>query len=233
MAQFTGLSERESEVVKLLLEGKSNKLIASSLSISERTVEFHLKNIYNKFQVSSRVELIIKLGESTVASKPGESTVASKGEMAENKDRLNLSNKSKSLRAAVSRIGKELNMNTVMNSNANSEARTSTFFEAILVCLKKYAEFNGRASRAEFWWFTLFVILVGTAFNYMSTIFLSVFLTAMLLPFLAAGSRRLHDGGKSGWWQLFLLVPAAGFFMVGILWTLPSTNPRPDETLPE
>ncbi len=56
------LSEREKEVVRLLLQGKSNKLIALSLGISVRTVEFHLKNIYAKFQVNSRIELILKLG---------------------------------------------------------------------------------------------------------------------------------------------------------------------------
>ena len=55
MAQFNKLSNREWEVAKLLLQGKSNKLIASALGISDRTVEFHLKNIYAKFQVSSRI----------------------------------------------------------------------------------------------------------------------------------------------------------------------------------
>ena len=57
------LSRREKEVVGLLLQGKSNKQIALSLGVSERTVEFHLRNIYNKTQVSSRVELILKLGK--------------------------------------------------------------------------------------------------------------------------------------------------------------------------
>lgn len=52
MAQHNLLSNREQEVVQLLLQGKSNKLIASSLGISESTVEFHLKNIYNKHQVT-------------------------------------------------------------------------------------------------------------------------------------------------------------------------------------
>jgi DNA-binding NarL/FixJ family response regulator len=52
MEQFNELSNREWEVAKLLLEGKSNKLIALSLGISDRTVEFHLKNIYT--QASSK-----------------------------------------------------------------------------------------------------------------------------------------------------------------------------------
>ncbi|HRO91225.1 MAG TPA: LuxR C-terminal-related transcriptional regulator, partial [Promineifilum sp.] len=66
MEQLPRLSNREWDVVNLLREGKSNKMIASALGITERTVEFHLKNIYDKLQVGSRVELVLKLGESTV-----------------------------------------------------------------------------------------------------------------------------------------------------------------------
>jgi len=66
MKKFEMLSPRENEVTDLLLLGKSNKQIALSLGVSERTVEFHLKNIYIKMQVGSRVELILKLVESTV-----------------------------------------------------------------------------------------------------------------------------------------------------------------------
>ncbi len=65
MERVKELSRREEEVISLLLQGKSNKQIAYALGISERTVEFHLKNIYDKFQVSSRVELILKLGKNT------------------------------------------------------------------------------------------------------------------------------------------------------------------------
>jgi len=217
------LSDREWEVVKLLLEGKSNKLIALSLSISDRTVEFHLKNIYRKFQVSSRVELILKLGDSTVAGK---------GEIAENRDRLNLSNWSTLLKEAVSRIGKELKMKNFLRSNARNGVNAMTFYESILVCLKKYAEFKGRASRPEFWWFMLFVVLVASALEYLSQALGSVFLIAILLPLLAAGTRRLRDSGNSAWWQLFLLVPVGGIIIVGILWAQPPTSPLPDDTLP-
>src|SRR5690606_34003904 len=85
------LSNREWEVIKLLLEGKSNKLIASSLHITDRTVEFHLKNIYTKFNVSSRLELGLKLKHATnklEAEKLGLSTVAEDGESVENRARL-------------------------------------------------------------------------------------------------------------------------------------------------
>jgi DNA-binding CsgD family transcriptional regulator len=77
------LSEREKEVVELLLLGKSNKQIAAALNITIRTVEFHLSNIYNKTGVASRSEAILvlakmQLRESTGADNKGnlrESTV--------------------------------------------------------------------------------------------------------------------------------------------------------------
>ena len=92
MAQVNPLSAREREVVKLLLQGKSNKMIALSLGISDRTVEFHLKNVYAKFQVSSRIELILKLGNATGNAKTGRlgySTVDKLGKNTENRARFN------------------------------------------------------------------------------------------------------------------------------------------------
>lgn len=120
MEEFPRLSNREWDVLKLVLQGKSNKLIAVSLGISIRTVEFHLRNIYAKFGVSSRIELILKLGNATgelEALKLGHSTVAQRGKTAENRDRLNLwVSWAKSSREAVSIIGKELAMNKLLSS---------------------------------------------------------------------------------------------------------------------
>lgn len=120
MAQFPRLSNREWDVLKLLLQGKSNKLIASSLGISARTVEFHLKNIYAKYQVSSRIELILKLGNATgkfESKKLGHSTVVGNGESTENRDRLNSRmGWATSFRDTVSIIGKELEMKNLLNS---------------------------------------------------------------------------------------------------------------------
>jgi uncharacterized membrane protein YhaH (DUF805 family) len=91
-----------------------------------------------------------------------------------------------------------------------------------LVVLKKYADFTGRAQRAEYWYFALFYILffivlalidgrVG-AFNHaMGVGFLSgVFALAMLIPSLAVTVRRLHDTSRSGWWILISLIPLIG-----------------------
>ncbi len=236
MGPIPGLSNREREVVQLLLEGKSNKLIASSLVVSERTVEFHLTNIYEKFQVSSRMELVVKLGNASgllKAEKLGDSTVVGKGENGENGDRLNERHWAASLKETVSLISKELRVKTMWTAPTHNPGNPLTFFEAIRVCLTKYADFTGRASRAEFWWFMLFVILVASALEYVSESLGSIFLIVMLLPLLAAGTRRLHDSDKSAWWQLFLLVPVGGLVLVGFLWALPPSNPLPESVLTE
>jgi DNA-binding CsgD family transcriptional regulator len=222
MEEYNKLSKREWEVVKLLQEGKSNKLIAAALHISESTVEFHLKNIYAKQQVSSRMELILKLRESTVAHG---------GNIAENGDQPNTRNWATALRETVSRIREELKMNGFINTEVRNGGDSLTFFESIRTCFIKYADFNGRASRSEFWWFMLFITLVDSALVYLSKELGAVFLIATLLPLLAAGTRRLRDSGKSGWWQLFLLAPVGGIVILGFLWALPPTNPLPEETL--
>jgi len=88
--------------------------------------------------------------------------------------------------------------------------------------LTKFADFTGRAPRAEYWWFYLAVIigyfitmildsvlgLGGTLGPY--GILTCLFALAMIVPSIAAGARRLHDIGKSGWWQLICLVPLIG-----------------------
>lgn len=78
---------------------------------------------------------------------------------------------------------------------------------AISVCFKKYATFEGRASRSEFWFFTLFCVIVSflaglvegftgiVGFGYVPQI-------AFLIPSIAVSCRRMHDTGRSGWFQL-------------------------------
>ena len=217
------LSNREREVVKLLLEGKSNKLIASALHITENTVEFHLKNIYSKYQVNSRTELIIKLGNSVVADKL---------EIGETKGRPGSWKWFYSMKDKISGISKELKMENVLNSTTSNESNPMTFYESILVCFKKYAEFNGRASRSEFWWFALFITLVTSALVYISETLGSIFLIATLLPLLAVGTRRLRDTGRSGWWQLFLLAPVGGLVLLGFLWAEPTLSAQTEDTHP-
>ncbi|MBI1297826.1 DUF805 domain-containing protein [bacterium] len=227
MQQSPELSNRERETVQLLLEGKSNKLIARDMKISERTVEFHLKNIYEKFQVSSRLELVLKLkdDQNWLESKDlGESTVAGNTISAENGDEPKTPSWVTSFKEAVAKIGKELTMSVSSDSGIDTETSPITFYTAIRKCLAKYADFNGRASRTEFWWFMLFVVLCASVFTLINETLASIFLLTVLLPLLAVGARRLRDTGRSAWWQLFLLAPVGGLVVLGFLWAAPSTD---------
>ncbi|MFA5873286.1 MAG: NBR1-Ig-like domain-containing protein [Anaerolineales bacterium] len=66
------ISAREKEVIELLLQGKSNKQIALALRVANRTVEFHLSNIYAKLGVTSRTEAVLKLSETGLRESTGE-----------------------------------------------------------------------------------------------------------------------------------------------------------------
>jgi DNA-binding CsgD family transcriptional regulator len=113
------LSKREKEVVELVLQGKSNKQIALALDISVRTVEFHLKNVYAKFQVSSRIELVLKLGRDTGPRKIeglGYSTVEPLGEKAEDRGEPGPQMDWTAFRSAVAIIGRELVMKVILKN---------------------------------------------------------------------------------------------------------------------
>ena len=84
--------------------------------------------------------------------------------------------------------------------------------------LKKYADFSGRAPRAEYWWFYLLVIavyvvamiidsIVGVAAFGPYGIVTLVLMVGLIVPSLAAGVRRLHDTNRTGWWMAAPLVP--------------------------
>lgn len=89
-----------------------------------------------------------------------------------------------------------------------------TFQESIRACFTKYADFSGTASRSEYWWFVLFLALAGAAASVVAHSYATIFFIATLLPLLAAGARRLHDAGRSGWLQLIGLVPMAGILVL-------------------
>jgi uncharacterized membrane protein YhaH (DUF805 family) len=89
-----------------------------------------------------------------------------------------------------------------------------TFQESVQVCFRKYAEFNGRATRSEYWWFFLFLLLVSLAVSIVSDTLSILFSLATLVPILAVGARRLHDTNRSGWWQLIGFVPVIGFIVL-------------------
>jgi uncharacterized membrane protein YhaH (DUF805 family) len=117
-------------------------------------------------------------------------------------------------------------------------------WESIQTCFQKYFVFSGRARRSEFWWFLLFAILMriglgfvdsavfhtpdqvvanGTGFfeafaigyeNTTNGVLTGIFNLAVFIPNLAVTSRRLHDTGRSGWWQI---LPLVLLFVVGVI----------------
>ena len=95
------------------------------------------------------------------------------------------------------------------------------FVQAIKSCLGQYATFSGRASRSEYWWFFLFQVLVMVATGMLGDVINGLASLALLLPALAVGTRRLHDIGRTGWWQLLLLT-GVGFLVLLYWWVQPS-----------
>lgn len=92
-----------------------------------------------------------------------------------------------------------------------------TFQDAIRTGFNKYAEFTGTASRPEYWWFFLFLVLGSLVAMALSFSLSIVFSLATIVPALAAATRRLHDTGRSGWWQLIALVPLVGCIVLIVL----------------
>lgn len=89
--------------------------------------------------------------------------------------------------------------------------------KAVKTCLTKYADFNGRAARPEFWWFILAQVILNVVASMILPILGMLISLGLLAPTLAAGSRRLHDIGKSGWLQLVALIPLIGGLLL-IYW---------------
>ena len=100
--------------------------------------------------------------------------------------------------------------------------------------LRKYAVFQGRARRKEYWWFTLFNIIIsillavidGATGNFDAEtgygLFGTIYALAVLIPSIAVSVRRLHDTGRSGWWLLILLLPLIGVIVILVFMLLDS-----------
>jgi len=86
-------------------------------------------------------------------------------------------------------------------------APARTFWDAIKVCLTKYVDGKGRASRSEYWYFALFSFLVGIATGGVGDILL-------LLPSITVSVRRLHDIGRSAWALAWVLLPIIGWIVL-------------------
>ena len=88
-----------------------------------------------------------------------------------------------------------------------------TFLSAVQSGFRNFATFTGRASRAEFWWWTLFALLVQGVTSAVDDTVNSIASLVLLLPGLAVNVRRLHDTNRRGWWLVWPLLT----LLVGIV----------------
>jgi uncharacterized membrane protein YhaH (DUF805 family) len=80
------------------------------------------------------------------------------------------------------------------------------FFAAIQSGFRNYANFKGRAARADYWWWVLFSVLIQAAASGFGDAFANLVSVAMFLPSIAFAVRRMHDTDRSGWWILLPIV---------------------------
>lgn len=100
--------------------------------------------------------------------------------------------------------------------------------EAVKAVFSKYATFEGRARRSEYWWFVLFNLIVSALLALLfgnghgmgegammgGNLASNLWWLATILPSLAVGARRLHDIDRTGWWQLIWFVPLIGWIVL-------------------
>lgn len=123
-----------------------------------------------------------------------------------------------------------------MPGNAGDALRGASLPDAYRRFWSKYAVFTGRASRSEFWFALLanaiVSIVLGVVFGIIAgatgahgIIYVSyLYSLAALVPNWAVGARRLHDTGRTGWWQLLQLIPCVGTIILIVWWAM---EPKP------
>ena len=104
-----------------------------------------------------------------------------------------------------------------------------------MLVLKKYAVFNGRATRSEYWYFVLFNVIISLVFSFIGQaihfVYLeSIYTLAILIPSIAVAVRRMHDVDKSGW---FLLIPIYNLILACTDGTPGENKYGPDPKRPE
>ena len=123
------------------------------------------------------------------------------------------------------------------------------FGTAIKTCFSKYGTFDGQASKGEFWYWFLFALICGGVATIIDIFIIGIPVESygptywiislvLFLPTLSVGARRLHDVGKSGWWQLIGLT-GIGLIPLIIWWASdggkkyrPSITRRDDDEPP-
>lgn len=111
-----------------------------------------------------------------------------------------------------------------------------TYIEAVRSGFQNYATFAGRACRSEYWYWTLFNLLMSIMATILDTIiglgvFSMIVTFGLLLPSIAVAARRLHDLDRTGWW---LLIAFTGIGMIVLLvWDCIKGTPGPNRFGPD
>ena len=119
-------------------------------------------------------------------------------------------------------------------SDGADPARTdaNTFVGALKDGFARYVDFKTRSTRSQYWWWTLWMILMSIGAVIIDTMMgmgdsgpVNLILSlATLLPSIAVSIRRLHDIGRSGWWFLLFLVPIIGWIVLIVFYCTKSQD---------
>jgi uncharacterized membrane protein YhaH (DUF805 family) len=88
---------------------------------------------------------------------------------------------------------------------------------------KDWQNFSGRATRTEYWTFTLYNLIIIAVIAGMNVVIDTdiidlIYSLAVFVPALAVSVRRLHDTGRSGWWILIFIIPLIGFIVLVVFY---------------
>ena len=139
---------------------------------------------------------------------------------------------------------KKVEIEQSMSRTNGRPAHIMSFTDAVQnVVMNNYANWDGRASRSEYWWFNLFNLIINIVTDVIDSslgmgmiaygvgyVGFIAFL-ALLLPSFCVSVRRLHDLGKSGWWLLIAIIPIVNFIgiFVILVFTLMEGEKQPNQ----
>lgn len=109
------------------------------------------------------------------------------------------------------------------------------FTEAVSSVFSKFITFDGRARRAEYWYYALFVFIISLITGFLGSLISNVVSLVLFIPGISVCVRRLHDIGKSGLWLLVAFIPLVGAIVLLVFYltdSQPGTNqygPNPKE----
>jgi len=91
--------------------------------------------------------------------------------------------------------------------------------EYFIAAFKKYADFSGRATRQEYWMYVLIYLIIYIVLAVVDAaigilLLAPIFSLVMLVPSISIAARRLHDTGRTGWWQLIGFIPLLGLIVM-------------------